>query len=189
MRKRITPALVLSVVAVILAVSGTATAASLITSKQIKDGTVTGRDVKNRSLSPADFSGSVRGPQGPAGPAGTTGPAGPTGATGVASIVSTNASDIGGAFTYCPAGTRVVSGGGVDVSDTGHLWLSAAVKDDATGRTGWAAGGDGETIAVAYCSSGVSSFTFPDGTVRSATSSTPVLTPQQFEALKAKRTH
>jgi hypothetical protein len=64
----------LAVLVALLVVSGSsATAASLITGKQIKDGSVTGKDVRNRSLTPADFLGSVRGKPGPQGPAGRQG--------------------------------------------------------------------------------------------------------------------
>jgi hypothetical protein len=55
-----------------------ASAARLITGRDIKDGTVTSADVKNGSLLKADFkSGQLpAGPRGPAGPQGPVGPAG-----------------------------------------------------------------------------------------------------------------
>jgi hypothetical protein len=71
------PGLVLGVVAVIAALSGTAIAAGLITGKDVKNSSLTGIDVKNRSLTARDFRGSVRGPRGPSGNAGATGPTGP----------------------------------------------------------------------------------------------------------------
>jgi hypothetical protein len=83
---------------------GTAYAAATVTGSNVKDGTLTGRDVKNRSLGTEELSTSAisaltgrTGPTGPAGPAGAagakgdkgdrgatgaTGPAGPAGATG-----------------------------------------------------------------------------------------------------------
>ena len=77
------------------AVGGPAGAASLITGKQIKDGTITGRDVANGSgsgadvrdgaLSRRDFGTLPAGPQGPPGapgPAGATGLPGPQGPAG-----------------------------------------------------------------------------------------------------------
>jgi len=92
---RAATSVLLAVVVLTLGVGGTAGAVSLITGKQIKDGTIRGRDVGNgsltgadvadKSLSPADFSGSVQGPagsQGPAGPQGPRGPQGVPGATG-----------------------------------------------------------------------------------------------------------
>src|SRR5262249_50250951 len=69
-----------------------------------KDSSLTGADVKDHSLTPADFHGSVRGargktgPRGPAGPAGATGPAGPQGATGATgATVATGATGAPGA--------------------------------------------------------------------------------------------
>ena len=75
-----------------LGIGGTAAAVSLVTGKQIKDGTVRGRDVGNgsltgadvadKSLTAADFGGSVQGPAGPQGPVGPTGDSGPQGLAG-----------------------------------------------------------------------------------------------------------
>lgn len=79
LRDRIANApLAVSIVAVVLAMAGSATAAKVITGKQIKDGTVTGKDVKDGSLTSKDFNGPV-GERGPQGPAGAQGPAGPAG--------------------------------------------------------------------------------------------------------------
>lgn len=81
-------AVLVAVLALILAAGAGATASMIITGKQIKDGTVTTRDVKNRSLKARDFSATakskLRGPAGPAGPAGPRGATGATGATGPA---------------------------------------------------------------------------------------------------------
>ena len=80
--------LVLAVVAVMLVMSAGAgaTAALMITGKQIKNGSVTGIDIRNRSLAAKDLSRSarlkLRGQAGPAGPAGLQGPAGATGPQG-----------------------------------------------------------------------------------------------------------
>lgn len=78
--------------ALFLALGGSAYAAVTVTGKNIKDGTVTGRDVKNRSLSTSELTptalGSLKGQPGPAGPQGSKGdrgeqgPAGPTGPGG-----------------------------------------------------------------------------------------------------------
>jgi hypothetical protein len=77
------PAIVVALLALFVAMGGTAVSAgTLITGKQVKNGSITGADVKNMSLTPRDFRGSVRGPHGPPGPAGPQGPTGPTGPTG-----------------------------------------------------------------------------------------------------------
>jgi hypothetical protein len=81
-RRRPTPSIVIASVAVFAALSGTATAAKLITGKDIARSTITGKHVKNGSLTPADFNGPMIGPQGPEGPRGMTGPRGPVGAAG-----------------------------------------------------------------------------------------------------------
>ena len=68
--------------------AGTAGVQALITSAQIKDGTIASRDIKNGSIGRADISAnalsSLRGPRGLAGAAGAQGPAGTQGAQGPA---------------------------------------------------------------------------------------------------------
>jgi hypothetical protein len=87
-------AALLAVLVLSIGLGGTAGAVTLITGKQIMDGTVRGRDVGNgsltgadvadMSLSAADFNGSVQGPSGPPGPAGPAGPKGDSGPQGAA---------------------------------------------------------------------------------------------------------
>lgn len=132
MRKHLSPALILSVIAVVLTSTGGAFAATLITGRQVKDSSLTGRDIKNKSLTPADFSGSVQGPrglpgpQGSAGAQGTQGPAGPQGPAGIAGIaavqgpdVTVAPGDVGSATATCPAGTVVGTGFFAGVGDVG----------------------------------------------------------------------
>jgi hypothetical protein len=78
--------------ALFAALGGSAYAAATITGKNIDDGTVTGKDVKNRSLGTKKLSATAlsslagergpTGPQGQKGDRGEPGAAGPTGATG-----------------------------------------------------------------------------------------------------------
>lgn len=96
-RRRPTPSTVLAGAALFVALGGTATAASaLIDGSKIRPGTITGKQVKDRSLSTRDLSRralaalrgatgarGAAGAQGQAGPQGATGPAGPAGPTGV----------------------------------------------------------------------------------------------------------
>ncbi|WP_320670914.1 hypothetical protein [Patulibacter defluvii] len=94
-RRRPQASTVIASVALFAALSGTATAAGLISGKQIKNSSVTGADirnssltgsdVKNRSLGLADLSTSaVAALKGATGPAGAAGPAGPQGPAGPA---------------------------------------------------------------------------------------------------------
>ena len=78
--------------ALFAALGGSAYAAVTVTGKNIKDGTVTGRDVKNRSLGTNELSptavSSLKGQPGPAGPQGDKGAPGPTGPIGPAGCTS-----------------------------------------------------------------------------------------------------
>jgi hypothetical protein len=107
---------------------GSAGAAALIDSGDVVNGSLTGRDVrnssltgsdvKNKSLTKRDFRGSVRGPRGftgPQGPQGIQGPPGPVNTSGIQVVTAasvTPAGDFGSAIAFCPAGQRVVAGGG-----------------------------------------------------------------------------
>lgn len=82
------PAMVVALIALFVALSGTATAGGLlITSRQIKNGTIQAVDINARTLrqlakpGPAGAEGPP-GPQGPQGPPGDRGPAGAQGAQG-----------------------------------------------------------------------------------------------------------
>ena len=81
---RQSPALIVAMLALFVALTGTAvaTTSALIGSAQIRNNSITGLDVKNRSLRPIDFRGSVRGPRGLRGLPGATGATGATGVTG-----------------------------------------------------------------------------------------------------------
>lgn len=108
-------------------VAGTATAASLVTSADIKNGTVTSVDIKNGTIKKKDISARAqrqlkgnRGPQGTQGvpgPKGDTGPQGPPGPVNTTEQMKVTATKtlapgaIDGAAAECPAGQRVLSGG------------------------------------------------------------------------------
>ena len=81
---RQSPALIVAMLALFVALTGTAvaTTSALIGSAQIRNNSITGLDVKNRSLRPIDFRGSVRGPRGLTGPQGVQGIQGPKGDKG-----------------------------------------------------------------------------------------------------------
>jgi hypothetical protein len=110
---RTVPVVAIACGALFLSASGGAVAGSLITGKQIKDGTITTKDVKDRSLTSDDLSNATitslqgqtgeRGPAGATGPAGAQGPQGPAGAQGAAG-------EKGPAGTNGTNGTNGVSG-------------------------------------------------------------------------------
>ena len=98
-----TPATVLALLALIFAMAGTGIAAKsyvISSSSQVKDGAITGKDIKkstitgikikDKSLTAADFTGSVQGPKGAKGDAGLPGSLGPiTYVTGRATVACT----------------------------------------------------------------------------------------------------
>ena len=151
--------------ALVIGLAGSATAASLITSADIKNGTIKSADLSASAKRALKGKAGARGPAGPQGAPGTAGTPGPAGPTGVAEIVTAQGSGVGTAFAACPAGTRPLSGGGIE-EGSGYLWASGAARNDA-GAIGWLVAGDAgsDVTAFAYCSAGVSKFTFPNGTV------------------------
>src|SRR5215216_4894037 len=76
--------LAVAFLALVIAMSGSAVAASLITSKQIKDGTIQVKDISKtaRAKLAAKTVAGLPGPQGPAGTAGQAGAQGPNGDAG-----------------------------------------------------------------------------------------------------------
>jgi hypothetical protein len=177
MRKRISPPLIISILAVVFSIAGSATAASLITGRQIKNGSITGADVKNRSISSSDLtSATVRklrkagpigpvgppGPQGAGGPRGLPGLPGPQGAPGVSTGTrltrvqnkETLQPDTSGFVTAtCPQGSGVVSGGYLDEG------LGLVIGSDTFGASNaWSikydnmgTGTTADVTAFAYC--------------------------------------
>lgn len=91
--KRPRLATVLAAIALCIALGGTATAASgLIHGKKIKPGTITAKQIRNKTLSKAKFTpatiAALRGPQGPKGEKGQTGPKGDPGVPGPEVVTS-----------------------------------------------------------------------------------------------------
>ncbi|GAB3016425.1 hypothetical protein GCM10011376_04080 [Nocardioides flavus (ex Wang et al. 2016)] len=124
--RRGVPTIAVAGALLVVSATGGATAALVITGKQIKDNSVTSKDIKNRTLKTKDLAASTvaalkgnTGPAGPAGPQGATGPAGATGGfTGVERVsvdrdITASGDYYGSAFVTvpCPAGKIAVSGG------------------------------------------------------------------------------
>lgn len=95
------PSILIAVLALFVAIGGTATAAGLINGKKIKAGTVTAKSIKNQTITTAKISTSAlaafagdqgprgeRGPRGDKGPQGDQGEAGAPGTTALSSSVS-----------------------------------------------------------------------------------------------------
>jgi hypothetical protein len=110
-------------VALFAALGGSAYAAVTVTGQQIKDGTITGKDVKNRSLGAGELSrtalASLSGTPGPAGPQGLKGDKGEQGARGPAGPKGDPGptGPAGPRGPQGPAGASGVSGWQIVISD------------------------------------------------------------------------
>jgi Collagen triple helix repeat (20 copies) len=155
------------VAAVVAAASGTA-ATIVVTSKNIKNGTIQTVDISakaKRALKgnrgPRGFAGrpGPTGPVGPTGPAGAQGPQGPTGFVGALRIATAEfpvpAGDPGTPHTVpCPAGTGLISGGVVSLT-AGDTWYDAPSGNGWAGAANNFGGMDPGTVRVfAVCALG-----------------------------------
>lgn len=110
------PSLIVALMALVMACAGTATAASLISGKQIKKNTVTSKQIKNRSLRTKDLHASavraLKGRKGDPGGPGSVGPVGPVGPSDVYSARAANATPANNTAVLSrdvPAGSYLVT--------------------------------------------------------------------------------
>jgi hypothetical protein len=140
------PTIVIAGALLLGSAAGGASAALLITGKQIKDNTVTTKDIRNGTLTTKDMSlttiAALKGARGPAGATGSTGPTGPAGSSGIsgyqlvsnsAAVAAGTGSD--GVTATCPAGKRLLSGAAswTDSLDGTQVDLDIST----TAATGW----------------------------------------------------
>jgi Collagen triple helix repeat (20 copies) len=163
-------ALIAGIVAAVVAAASSTAATIVVTSKQIKDGSIQAVDLSaaaKRALKGARGAPGARGALGPQGPVGIQGPQGiqgPPGAPGIQRIrLVTAALSIppGGqdqAEAACPAGETAVSGGyGLSTTDAAVLrsfgigvgWVAEAENPAGTGVQ------PATLTAYAYCAPGV----------------------------------
>jgi hypothetical protein len=118
--------MLVAIAAVVLASAGSATAARLITGKQIKNGSITSTDVKNGSLVSGDF----KSGQLPSGPRGAQGAPGPRGAQGARGAAGTN----GFGLLRFPAVSATFADGEADM-----VQVACPAGTYPTGGAAWAA--------------------------------------------------
>jgi hypothetical protein len=140
MRKHLSPGMILGVIAVVFACSGSAFAGSLITSGKIKDGTIRGRDIKKGTITASRLATSV---QKQLAKAGTPGPTGATGAPGSTTTVQGSAPQKGDKGETGAAGlnganpaTLVAKSGDADWNVSGGT-AGNATNPQATLSAGW----------------------------------------------------
>ena len=173
--------IIVAAAAVFVLAGGTATAAKLVTGKQIKNGSIGMSDLSSKAKR------ALKGNAGPRGPQGVPGPPGPT-VVGQSTIVQSAQVPFGPtdivqyAIAYCPAGHRVVSGGGVSISDE---QLAASMPTAA--RDGWGVIGidlsdDGGEYVEAYA------ICAPAGQAMAARAGSRAAAERAFSRLAAKFT-
>lgn len=155
-RYRPAPSMIIAIAAVVLASVGSATAASLITGKNVRDDSLSGADIRDGSLTRADLaaeatSSAKRGPRGRRGPRGLSGPPGPAGAPGAQGVPGAQgAAGSALAFAEIPASGGVIPSrskglvaGNVGHPQTGYYCISGvpsaknAVANAVLGGSGW----------------------------------------------------
>lgn len=160
--RRPSPALVISCVALTVALGGTSYATvlnvpnrsvgpaqlrtSAVTTRTIAANAVTSAKVRNGTLLPADFRSSSL-PSGPVGPVGPAGPAGPPGLSSVERTETSSASSSTlskSVFLACPSGKRLIGGGArvtggsprvailTSFPDNDNIWRASAAETTAT---------------------------------------------------------
>jgi hypothetical protein len=155
----------LAFLAIFIALGGTATAATLVNGKNIKKGTVTSKQVKNRSLLAKDFKAGqlpkgdtglaglagIKGDTGPAGPAGpggakgdagATGPVGPKGLDGSAAAQGDTGAT-GATGSQGETGLQGIAGAQGVKGDTGTAGADGAKGDNGTAGVDGAKGDTG----------------------------------------------
>jgi hypothetical protein len=146
------PGLVVALVALIVAMSGSAIAASFITSSQIKDGTIQLKDISAKARK------GLRGVRGPAGPVGAINPIVRQGA-----VVSVPVGQTAFATSECRPGERVTGGGSSISGASGWQVVESFPTPGTSGSTptGWlvratntASGGPNNLVAIAICVGG-----------------------------------
>jgi hypothetical protein len=146
-------AIIAGVVAMLVS-SASATAAFVVTSKNIKNGTIQTIDLSAKARKALKGN---AGQAGARGPAGAQGPPGFVGATRIVSATFPVPSNTPGSpqTVSCPAGTGVISGGVISEAQ-GDTWVDAPSGNGWSGAANNVAGVEpGELTVYALCAQGV----------------------------------
>lgn len=138
----VVPAVLVTVLLLVLACGASATAGALITGRQIKDNSVASKDIRNKSLLVKDLSvkarAKLKGATGPAGPAGPAGPQGEPGADGADGATGATGATgpAGPAGPQGPEGPEGPAGPAGPVGVSGYQVLDGTSPVVAPGTTG-----------------------------------------------------
>jgi hypothetical protein len=158
-------ALIAAVVSAIVAAASATAATIVVTSKNIKNGTIQTVDLSakaQRALKGARGARGAAGARGPAGAQGAQGPQGIQGPPGIQRLrfvvsppTSIAAGNEGTADAVCPAGESAVSGGYLLTGPDASLFQSVGIGTAWRAKAENSASPDATLIAYAYCSPGV----------------------------------
>lgn len=137
---------VAATLALIVALGGTSYAVTSLPRNSVGTPQLKAHSVTKSKLAAGLSIKGPRGARGPAGPEGPAGAAGPPGTPGVSGyeIVTADSGTTGTAKALCPAGKRVLGGGGFMYEGIERLFRSFPLP----GGAGWEA--DGSNIVTAY---------------------------------------
>jgi hypothetical protein len=152
-KKKFSPSMVVALLALFVALSGTAVAGSgLILGSSIKNGTVAASKLTPNAVKYLKGQRGIAGPAGNDGIDGAVGPAGPAGPSGgfdpakvqivQSDNVSIAAGGVGTANVQCPGGTTIIGGGGVDIG--------VGIWQDVPSGNGWQVGGQSFSSVAGY---------------------------------------
>ena len=124
--RRLQPATVIALLALFVSLGGTAAAVTLITGRNVKDGSLTGRDIRDGSIAGNDLeSALIRGSRGPAGSVGPIGPAGDPGLRGPQGVAGVAGADPWGVI---PSGQLVTGSARVHLEGKSSTTLQITVQ-------------------------------------------------------------
>lgn len=139
------PAMVIACIALFAAMTTVGYAGVKVGAAQIARNAVTGKHVKNKSLTKKDFAGSVRAPQGARGPQGAAGPQGTPGQAGKDGFASLTHKErvvnvrpgLRSFDIDCPSGERPISFGGASGVDFSSIQVLNSRPNPILNATGW----------------------------------------------------
>ena len=154
LRRRLTYANLIATLALFVALGGTSYAALKVTGKNVKNSSLSGVDIKNSSLTTADVkdrslqskdfkAGQLpAGPKGDKGDTGAAGAAGAAGATNVTTRANTVSAPVGSSdvTASCQAGEKAVGGGPSYTNDEPEITVQQSKPSpasDGSTPTGW----------------------------------------------------
>ena len=157
-RRMPSASMVVALIALSVAMSGSAVAASLITGKQIKNRSITSKDISRATMRSLQGRDGLDGEPGDTGPTGPQGPAGPPGPSSIAQQTPVTVSatvapgDVDHATATCPPGQGAVNGDWTYISAGGAVFFEdLAPGSFSVGADNFSSSLTGDLEVTVYC--------------------------------------